>query len=61
MQHAVDTQHYGDVIVIIVNRRELYIVDGQHRIKAINDFKNDVFPINDVDTGEEWFYSELGR
>jgi hypothetical protein len=61
VQHAVDTQHYGDVIVIIVNRRELYIVDGQHRIKAINDFKNDVFPINDVDTGEEWFYSELGR
>jgi hypothetical protein len=61
IQHAVDTQNYGEVIVIIENHRELYIVDGQHRIKAINDFQNDVFPINDVDTGEEWYYSDICR
>jgi hypothetical protein len=59
IQHAVDASTIGEIIVIIENHRTLHIVDGQHRLKAIADFKNDVFPIKDVDTGKEWFYSQL--
>lgn len=58
MQHAMDCGSLGEFIIITV-RKDLFIVDGQHRLKALADFKNDVFPIKDVDTGEEWFYSQL--
>jgi len=59
IQHAADADTIGEIIVIIENNRTLHIVDGQHRLKAIADFKADVFPIKDVDTGKEWFYSQL--